>query len=88
MANIRIVNNRAIVIKGKRARLFRKPGIANVRRVISRLVNEIVVDTPVKITPTINRSWLPTPVNLVLEENGVIKVQPATVNVLFEHLAI
>jgi hypothetical protein len=56
IASIRIVNNKAIVIKGKRARLFRKPGIANVRRVINKLVNDIVVDTPVKITPTINKS--------------------------------
>jgi len=48
----------------------------------------MVVETPAKITPIINKSWLPIPVNLVLEENGVIKVQPATVKVLFEHLAI
>jgi len=60
--------------------------MANVRRVINKFVNEIVVLTPAKMTDTIKISWLPIPVYLVFEENGVINVHPAVVNVLFEHL--
>jgi len=48
-------------------------------------VNEIVVLTPANITPIIAISWLPTPVYLVFDENGVIKVHPLIVNVLLEH---
>jgi len=40
---------------------------------------------PAKITLTIKISWLPIPVYLVLEENGVTNVQPAQVKVLLEH---
>jgi hypothetical protein len=54
--------------------------------VINKLVKETVVLTPAKITATINKSWLPTLVNLVLQENGVIKAQPAVTAVLSEHL--
>jgi hypothetical protein len=86
IANIRNVNNIAIVIKGRRTLLFLKPGIAKVLLVINKLVNEIVVLTPAKITATINKSWLPTLVYLVLQEKGVIKAQPAVTDVLSEHL--
>jgi len=75
-------------MKGSKILLFRNPGILNVRRVISKFVNEMVVLTPAKITLTIATSWLPIPVNLVLHENGATKVQPAMVNVLFEHFVI
>lgn len=87
-ANIRIVNNRLIVIKGSKIRLFLSPGMLNVRLVINKFVNEIVVLTPAKITLTIATSWLPTPVNLVLHENGATNVQPAIVNVRFEHFVM
>jgi hypothetical protein len=49
-------------------------------------VNEIVVLTPAKITPIIAISWLPTPVYFILDENGVMNVQPLIVKVLLEHL--
>ena len=55
--------------------------------VISKFVKLRVVLTPAKITLTIATSWLPTPVNLVLQEKGATKVQPAKVNVLLEHFA-
>jgi hypothetical protein len=84
-ASIRIVNNSAIVIKGIKALLFLIPGIAKVLLVINKLVKDIVVVIPAKITETINISWLPIPVYFVLDENGVINVQPATVKVRFEH---
>lgn len=41
---------------------------------------------PAKTTDKIKTSWEPTPVYLVFELNGVIKVQPAVVKVLAEHL--
>jgi len=84
-ANILIANRRAIVIKGNKILRFRKPGIPKVRLVIKRLVNDIVVLTPAKITESIAISCEPTPVYLVLDENGVIKAQPAKVNVRLEH---
>ena len=74
-----------IVTNGNNTRLFRNPGIAKVRLVISRFVNETVVLIPAKMTEIINTSWDPTPVNLVLEEKGVINVHPATVKVPLEH---
>jgi hypothetical protein len=45
----------------------------------------MVVLTPAKITATINKSWLPTLVNLVLQEKGVINAHPAVTAVLSEH---
>jgi hypothetical protein len=85
IASIRIVNNKPIVIKGIKTLRFRNPGIAKTRRVISKLVNEIVVLTPAKTTELIKISCVPKPVYLMFEENGVIKVHPAAVNVRFEH---
>jgi len=49
-ANIRIVKNNAIVIKGNKTRLFLRPGILKVLLVINKFVNETVVLTPAKIT--------------------------------------
>jgi hypothetical protein len=57
-----------------------------VRLVINKLVNEIVELIPANITPSVNKSCDPTPVYLVLLENGVINVQPAVTSVRFEHL--
>jgi len=51
-----MVNNKAIVINGNKARLLFKPGIDNVLRVINKFVNEIVLLIPAKITDTINIS--------------------------------
>jgi len=65
---------------------LRKPGIANVRLVINKLVKEIVELIPAKITDKIKISCEPIPVNFILDENGVINVQPAVVSVRFEHL--
>jgi len=73
-------------MNGNKIRLFFRPGIDKVLLVINKLVNDIVVLTPAKITDTINKSCVPKPVYFKLQENGVIKVQPAAVNVLFEHL--
>ena len=84
-ANIRIARNKAIVIKGKSTLRLRKPGIANVRRVINKLVNEIVVVIPAKITEMMAASILPIPVKRIELEKGGINVQPASVNVLFVH---
>lgn len=66
--------------------LFLRPDITNVRRVINRFVNDIVVLIPANITDTIKISWLPIPVYFVLDDNGVINVQPDVVNTLLEHL--
>jgi len=49
-ANIRITKNKVIVRNGIKTRLLRKPGADKVRLVISKLVNDIVVLTPDKIT--------------------------------------
>jgi hypothetical protein len=51
-ANIRIVKNNAIVIKGSKTLLFLKPGIANVLLVINKFVKPTVELTPAKITLT------------------------------------
>ena len=82
---MRIASKRAIVIKGNKTRRFLNPGIPKVRRVISKLVKEIVVLIPAKITEIIAISCVPTPVNFVFEENGVMKAQPDNVKVLLEH---
>jgi hypothetical protein len=47
-----MVKNNAIVIKGIKTLLFLKPGILKVLLVINKLVKEIVVLTPAKITET------------------------------------
>jgi len=85
---MRIVKRRLIVINGSNIRLFRNPGILNVRLVINKFVKDIVVLIPAKITLTMAISWLPTPVNFVLHENGATNVHPAVVNVRLEHLVI
>jgi hypothetical protein len=54
--NIRIVKNKAIEMNGIKTRLYLKPGILNVRLVINKLVKDIVVLTPAKITPMIAKS--------------------------------
>jgi hypothetical protein len=56
IANIRKVNKIEMVINGSKTLLFRSPGIDKVLRVINKLVKEIVVLTPAKITATINKS--------------------------------
>ena len=45
----------------------------------------MVVLTPENTTAKIAISCAPTPVNFVLEENGVIKAHPDSVKVLLEH---
>lgn len=75
-----------MVKNGIKTRLFRKPGIDSVRRVISKFVKDIVVLIPDSSTTTIDMSWAPKPVYCVFAEKGVIKVQPDMVNILFEHL--
>jgi hypothetical protein len=74
-------------INGNSILRVRNPGIASVLLVTSRLVTDIVVLTPAKITPKISISCTPNPVNLRSEEKGVINVHPATVCVALEHLA-
>jgi hypothetical protein len=85
-ANIRIVNNKLIVINGKIDLRLRNPEAACVRRVINKFVNDIVVLIPANITEIIKISCAPIPVYLILDENGVIKVQPAVVKTLLLHL--
>jgi len=72
-------------MKGNSALRLRNPDITKVRLVISKLVNDIVVLAPAKITEIIKISWLPTPVYFILDDSGVINVHPAVVNTLFEH---
>ena len=86
IANIRKAKRVPIVENGKSTLLLRIPGIAKVRLVTSKFVNETVVLTPAKITLIISMSWAPIPVYLVQEEKGVIKVHPAVTSALFEHL--
>jgi len=86
-ANALNINNIEIDIKGKSIRLVRNPGIAKVLLVTSKFVTDIVVLIPANITPKINISWTPNPVNFKSDENGVMNVQPATVCVALEHLA-
>ena len=47
--------------------------------VINKFTKDIVVLTPANITAIVAISCDPKPVNLVFEEKGVIKVQPAIV---------
>jgi hypothetical protein len=75
-----------MVENGNKTLRFLIPGIANVLQVTSKLVNETVVLTPAKTTLIAKISWAPTPVYLVQEENGVIKVHPAVTKARFEHL--
>jgi hypothetical protein len=84
-ASILKVNKVVIVTKGIKTLLVLKPGIANVLLVINKFTKVIVLLTPIKTTPKIKISCEPTPVNFVLEEKGVIKVQPAVVKVRLEH---
>lgn len=67
--------------------LFLKPGADKTRRVINRLVNDIVVLSPANSTLSIAASWAPNPVNLVCEENGVMKVQPDITDVGLLHFS-
>jgi hypothetical protein len=85
IANILSAKRVPIVENGKSTLLLRIPGIAKVRLVTNKFVNETVVLTPAKITLIINMSWAPIPVYLVHEEKGVINVQPAVTKALFEH---
>jgi hypothetical protein len=55
-ANIRIVKSKLIVINGNNDLLLRRPDIVNVRLVINKLVKDIVVLIPAKITDTIKIS--------------------------------
>jgi hypothetical protein len=84
-ASILKAKNIPIEIKGSRILLCLIPGMVKVRLVIKRLVNDTVELIPAKTTEISNKSCAPTPVYFILEENGVIKVQPAVVKVLFEH---
>jgi len=54
--------------------------------VINKLVNETVELIPANTTETKSKSCAPIPVYFILDEKGVINVQPAVVKVLFEHL--
>lgn len=80
-ASIRITRKRVIDRKGINTRRLRSPGADRVRRVISRLVKDIVVLTPERMTLIIAISWAPRPVKRVLLENGVMNVQPAITRV-------
>ena len=80
-ASIRMTRKSVIDKNGIKTRRFLRPGADKVRRVISRLVKEIVVLTPESMTLIIAMSCAPNPVNRVLLENGVINVQPAIVRV-------
>jgi hypothetical protein len=74
-----------MVTNGNKTLLCLIPGIHSVLLVINRFVKETVELRPANTTETSNKSWAPTPVYFVLDENGVINVQPAVVNVLLEH---
>lgn len=75
-ASILITKNSDIDKKGILFFLFLKPGAARTLRVIKRLVNDMVVLRPAKRTLSAAASCAPMPVNLVCDENGVIKVHP------------
>jgi len=74
-----------MVKNGNKILLFRIPGIDKVRLVTNKLVKEIVVLKPAATTAEIKISCEPIPVYLVVDENGVINVQPAVTKALFEH---
>ena len=78
---MRITRNSVIDRNGINTRRLRNPGADSVRRVISKLVKEIVVLTPDRMTLIIAMSCAPRPVKRVLLEKGVIKVQPAITRV-------
>ena len=80
-ASIRMTRKRVIERKGINTRRLRSPGADSVRRVMSRLVKDIVVLTPDRMTLIIAISWAPNPVKRVLLEKGVINVQPAITSV-------
>jgi hypothetical protein len=77
-----------MLIKGINTRLFRRPGIDRVRRVINKLVKETVVLTPEISALKIAKSCAPKPVYLTLAEKGVIKVQPDIVKIELEHFVM
>lgn len=80
-----MVKNRDSDKKGIIDFLFFIPIAERVRLVIKRFTVEMVVLTPDSITPITARSCEPKPVNLIFEENGVIKVQPTVVYPELEH---
>lgn len=82
---MRNVNRTEIEKNGISVRRSCTPADPKAFFVTNKLVNDIVVLTPANITAIISISWLPNPVNFTLDENGVIKAHPATVNVLSEH---
>jgi hypothetical protein len=77
-----------MLVNGSSMRRFLRPDIDNIRLVANKLTRDIVVLIPAKYTPSINISWIPAPVNFSLEENGVIKVHPATVWEALAHFTI
>jgi hypothetical protein len=81
-----MVKNKLILTNGINTRLFRNPGIDNVRRVINKFVNDTVVLTPEIKALIIAKSCAPKPVYFDFDEKGVIKVQPDIVKIEFEHL--
>lgn len=74
-----MVKNKDIERNGTNDFLFFTPGIAKTLLVINKLVKERVVVTPANITETTAMSCAPYPVYFILEENGVINVQPVIV---------
>jgi len=83
--SILIVKNKFIDKNGIKSFLFLIPGIDNVLLVIKRFVKESVVLIPAKTTAIVAMSWAPKPVYFVLEEKGVIKVQPVIVKLALLH---
>lgn len=86
IARSRSVRRREIVMKGISTLLFLRPGATSVLLVMRRFVKEMVVLIPARTTATNKTSWAPKPEYFMLEEKGVIKVQPAVTAALFEHL--
>jgi hypothetical protein len=84
-ASILIVKNKFIDKKGIKVFLCLRPGIESVRRVINKLVKDIVVLIPANITDITAISCIPKPVYFNFAEKGVIKVQPLTVRDAFGH---
>ena len=83
---MRKVNRILILANGSKMRLFLKPCAARVRLVINKFVKDIVVLTPAKITAIIKTSCAPKAVYFILDEYGVMKVQPEVVAARLEHL--
>lgn len=86
IARRRSVRRSEIVMKGIRTLLFLSPGATKVLLVIKRLVKEIVVLIPARTTATKRTSCAPKPEYFILEEKGVMKVQPAVTAARLEHL--